>query len=62
MEKSEDALFALGFTDFRVRVYNDAARLQFPQSQMNDAVSKREDIMRAIKPYFPIVLLDLEGR
>ena len=62
VEKSEDALFSLGFSDFRVRVYNDAARLQFPNDQMSEALNKRWDIIKAIKPYFPIVLLDFEGR
>jgi uncharacterized protein len=62
VERAEDALFALGFTDFRVRVYDEAARLQFPQNQMNKAVTVRADIIRAVKPYFPAVLLDLEGR
>ncbi|MDR2558537.1 MAG: ATP-dependent sacrificial sulfur transferase LarE [Oscillospiraceae bacterium] len=61
-EKAENALFLLGFTDFRVRVYDEAARLQFPQSQMHEAINKRAEITRAIKPYFKIVLLDLEGR
>jgi len=62
VEGAEDALFALGFSDFRVRVYGDAARLQFPQNQMQTALEMKEEIIKAIKPYFPIVLLDLEGR
>ena len=62
IEKSEDALFGLGFTDFRVRVMGDAARLQFPCEQMGLAVDKQKEITRAIKPYFSTVLLDLEGR
>ena len=62
VEKAEDALFMLGFTDFRVRVFHDSARLQFPQEQMIEALNKHEDITKAIKPYFPMILLDLEGR
>ena len=62
VEKSEDALFALGFSDFRARVYGNAARLQFPQSQMLRALEKRAEILEAIKPHFPIILLDMEGR
>ena len=62
VEKSEDVLFSLGFTDFRVRVFDEAARLQFPQEQMTQVLNKRTDILKAIKPYFNIILLDLEGR
>lgn len=62
VEKAEDALFSLGFTDFRVRVFNDAARLQFPESQMSTALEMKGRIIEAMKPYFPIILLDLGGR
>ena len=62
VESAENALFALGFTDFRVRVFCESARLQFPQKQISEVVKLRTDIVKAIKPYFPAVLLDLEGR
>lgn len=67
VEKSEDALFSLGFSDFRARVLggsekNRVARLQFPQNQMALALQKKDEIIKAVKPYFPVVLLDLEGR
>ena len=62
VEQAEDALFAMGFTDFRVQVFHGAARLQFPQARMAEALSRREEIMRAVKPYFDPVLLDLQGR
>jgi len=62
VEKAEKVLFALGFIDFRVRVFHDAARLQFPPDQMSKALDKRTDIIEKIKPHFPIVVLDLEGR
>jgi len=67
VEKAENSLFSLGFRDFRVRVYGgasrgNAARIQFPAEQMSEALNKREDIIKAIKPHFQAVLLDLEGR
>lgn len=62
VEKAENALFAFGFSDFRVRVMGEAAKLQFPQDQMNKALDMRLDLIKAIKPHFPAVLLDLEGR
>jgi len=66
VEKSEDVLFALGFTDFRVRVMGDmlaeTAKLQFPQEQMNDVLNQRAAIVKTIKQFFSTILLDLEGR
>ena len=62
VEKSEEALFHLGFSDFRVRVFNGAARLQFLPCQMDKALAEAEAIKKSISPYFSIVLLDLEGR
>jgi len=62
VEGAEDALFSLGFSDFRVRVYHDAARLQFPQNQISNVIEKREAILNAIKPHFPIILFDMEAR
>lgn len=62
VEGAENSLFSLGFSDFRVRVYENAARLQFTQEQMDMAVEHRLEICRRLKPYFDIVLLDLTGR
>lgn len=62
VEKAEDAILALGFTDFRVRVYGGAARLQFLPGEVVQAASRRLEILVAIRPYFAEVLLDLEGR
>lgn len=61
-EASEEALAAMGFTDFRVRLLENAARLQFPGEQMSAVLEKREQILRAVRPHFPVVLLDLAGR
>lgn len=61
-EAAEDYLFDLGFTDFRVRMEGDIARLQFPDSQMNRALEKRKEILRELKKYYRAVLLDLETR
>ena len=62
VEGAENVLFALGFTDFRVRVFSDAARIQLKPSQMQQALSHRGEILQKLKPYFTIVLLDLNGR
>ena len=62
VEAAEDALFSFGFSNFRVRVYNQAARIQLPKEQIAMAIEKREEILAAIKPYFQIILLDMEVR
>ena len=62
VEGAEDALFRLGYTDFRVRVSHSAARLQLPRGQMERAVREAEELRQALKPYFTPILLDLEGR
>lgn len=62
VEGAETALFALGFTDFRVRLYDDAARLQLPEGQLAKAVEQRQTIRQALAPWFDIVLLDTQTR
>ena len=62
VEKAEGALFRLGFTDFRVRVYHGAARIQLPESQMERGLAMRYEILEQLRPLFQGVFLDLEGR
>ena len=62
VEKAEDALSELGFTDLRVRAFGEAARVQFTEEQMGRAIDMRVEIVKVLKPYFPVILLDLEGR
>ena len=62
IEGAEAALFKLGFTDFRCRVYHGAARLQFRADQLARAVERRPEIRAALAPYFDIILLDTEDR
>ena len=61
-ERAEAFLFSLGLTDFRVRNYHGAARLQFPEAQLNTVLTHRAEILRALKKDYPAVLLDLEVR
>lgn len=62
VEAAEDYLFSLGFTDFRVRRFGEAARLQFPAGQLPAALEKRAQIVAELKRYYQAVLLDLEAR
>ena len=62
IEGAENALYALGFSDLRVRVFHGAARVQLPKAQMLRAGEQWEEIYHALKPWFPAVFLDLNGR
>lgn len=62
VECAEQALFDLGFSDLRVRVFHGAARIQIPASQWETMLSCRSAVLQALKPFFPQVLLDLEVR
>ena len=62
VEGTEDALFTLGYTDFRVRVFDGAVRLQFNKEQMVKAANEAATIIESINPFFSTVLLDLAGR
>lgn len=61
-ERAEAFLFSLGLTDFRVRNYHGAARLQFPETQLNAVLAHRAEILQELKKDYPAVLLDLEVR
>ena len=62
LEKAEEFLFSLGFTQFRVRMHENLARIEVIQEEFEDALRKREKISRHLKSLgFDYVTLDLEG-
>ena len=61
-EAAENFLFSLGFTDFRVRRFSGAARIQIPADQTEKLLSHRAEILEELKKYYPAVLLDLNPR
>lgn len=61
-ERAEDFLMKLGFSDFRVRLISDCARLQFPEDQLQPALEKRQEITEELLKYYKAVLLDLTPR
>jgi len=61
-EAAEDYLFSIGFTDFRVRMLGNCARLQFPAHQLPLLLDKRQEILGELKKHYSAVLLDLEVR
>lgn len=62
VENAESALMDMGFSDFRVRVFGGGARLQLKESQMAEALNIREEIVKALKPFFNEIMLDMEAR
>ena len=62
VEAAEEALFSLGYSDLRVRVFHGAARMQLPGQQLERAAKERERILQALAPWFDTVLLDLKER
>lgn len=62
VETAENALFQMGFTDFRVRCLRDAAKLQIPEDQFPMAVEKRTELVALLEPLFGNVYLDLKAR
>ena len=61
-EKAENALSFLGFRDFRVRLFHDAARLQVTKEQMTLALAERENILQTLGAWFSQIDLDLNPR
>ena len=62
IESAEAALASLGFTDFRVRVFHGAARIQLPKEQFPRSPESYGQLTNALSPYFDHILLDLAGR
>ena len=73
VEEAETALSLLGFIDFRVRVFPDAAaketknrawcaRIQVTENQLPLLFEKREAVLTRLRESFSAVLLDLDAR
>ena len=61
-ERCEGFLRELGFSDFRIRLMGDAARLQIHEEQLPLLLSHREVILSQLKKDYSAVLLDMEVR
>ncbi len=62
INQGENALFALGFTDFRLRLQEKGCKLEIPTAQMELVFAQRETILQTLSPIFPEITLDLKGR
>lgn len=61
-EKAEAYLASLGFTDFRIRMMGDAAKIQVPQAQLEKVLQHRSEINAQLRQLYSAALLDLEVR
>jgi uncharacterized protein len=62
IERAERALRALGFSELRVRHYEDTARLEVPVHDLERVLAARADVVRAVRAAgYAYVTLDLEG-
>ena len=61
-EQAENALKSFGFSDFRIRLMGDAAKLQLKESQFDLLFKRRYEIYDTLHRYYSAVLLDLEVR
>lgn len=62
LDRAEAALRRLGFGQLRVRHYDDTARIELPGDDLALAVSRRDEIVEAVKGVgYRYVTLDLEG-
>lgn len=60
--RAEEALKEVGFRAMRVRHYGDLARVELPLVELERAVERREQVVRAVKSAgYRYVTLDLEG-
>ena len=62
VERSEAYLASLGFSDFRVRILGNGAKLELRREQLSLLLEHRETILRELKKEFTTVLMDLEVR
>ena len=62
IEKAEDYLFSLGYTDFRVRTMNGHARLEVPEDQWMKVAENKDEIYNGLKGMFKTVSLSLSAR
>ena len=63
VERAENALFSMGFSDFRVRYIPDnTAKIQMPADFWDEAAERRKEINSALQSDFNSILLDLTER
>ncbi len=58
----EERLFSLGFSDFRIRLCGDAARLELSVRDTQKFRENEKQVLQELKKYFECVFVELEAR
>lgn len=61
-ERAEWILMSLGFSDFRIRLFGNDAKIQISEDQFDLFFQYRKEILNRLKTYYDSITLDLEGR
>ncbi|HWQ20932.1 MAG TPA: ATP-dependent sacrificial sulfur transferase LarE [Methanotrichaceae archaeon] len=62
VERAEDLLRSMGFSQVRTRAHGDIARIEVPAGEMGTALESKAEIIRGLKEIgFRYVALDMEG-
>ena len=62
VEKAEEFLFSLGFSDLRIRIQGRTAKIQLPANQLVKAATLYREIRQGLNAYFDDIWLDLTPR
>ncbi len=62
VEGAEDTLFAMGYTDFRARLREGGALLQFTEAELARALAEQNELARRLAPYVGRVEIDFQPR
>ena len=62
VERAEAALREMGYSDFRIRVLDKAAKLQLKPQQMEKLLQEREKVKNLLLQEFEDIYLDLKER
>ena len=61
-ELAENYMFSLGFSDFRVRYLDGAAKIQVTREQLPLLIERREEILKKLGEWYSAVYLDMKMR
>lgn len=61
-EIAEKTLSDMGFSDFRIRLSGNDAKIQIREDQLEKLLLYRKELLEKLKPYYSSITLDLEVR
>ncbi len=61
-EHAEKLLSDMGFSDFRIRMSGNDAKIQLKEAQFETLMMHRKEILEKLRPYYRSVTVDLEER